>query len=221
MGLTLPEDVTGFRGSRKGETAWVLGSGASLNFVPRWFWADRLVVATNFVGLRLDIPDFYAVTHYHCDAAIIAEQRPDVPVIAPIIDQGGIAAIPVPPQAENIYYMKTGAQAYSQFDCAEMWPTEPDTLVVGPTSLHMTMHFAQYLGARHIILAGADCGTLDDASNFTGYAPGDNPMNVWESSLRDVANQLRSEGVSVMSLNPFVNFAIEGHKFRGPSVSIN
>jgi hypothetical protein len=83
------------------------------------------------------------------------------------------------------------------------------------------MHFAQYLGARHIILAGADCGTLDDASNFTGYAPGDNPMNVWESSLRDVANQLRSEGVSVMSLNPFVNFAIEGHKFRGPSASIN
>lgn len=217
MGL----DATKFRDSRKGETAWVLGSGASLDFVPRWFWSDRLVVATNFVGLRLEIPEFYAVTHYHCDAAIIAEQRPDVPVIAPIIDQGGPAAIPVPPQAENIYYMKTGTQAYAQFDCAELWPSEPDTLVVGPTSLHMTMHFAAYLGARHIILAGADCGTLDDSSNFDGYSPGDNPMNVWERSLRDVANQFRSQGVSVMSLNPFVNFALEGHKFRGPSASIN
>ena len=221
MGLTLPSDVTGFRGSRKGETAWVLGSGASLNFVPRWFWSDRLIVATNFVGTRLGVDEFYAVTHYHVDAAIIAEQRPDIPIIAPRIDQGGNAAIPVPPQAPNIFYINTGHQAYAQFDCAELWPRQPDTLVVGPTSLHMTMHFAQYLGARHIILAGADCGTLDDASNFTGYAPGDNPMNVWESSLRDVANQLRSEGVSVMSLNPFVNFAIEGHKFRGPSASIN
>ena len=217
MGL----DATKFRDSRKGETAWVLGSGASLNRVPRWFWADRLVVATNFVGLRLDIPEFYAVTHYHCDAAIIAEQRPDVPVIAPIIDQGGIAALPVAPTAPNIYYIATGHQAYSQFDCAELWPREPDTLVVGPTSLHMTMHFAQYLGARHIILAGADCGTLDDASNFDGYGVGDNPMDVWERSLRDVANQFRSQGVSVMSLNPFVNFGIEGHKFRGPSASIN
>ena len=221
MGLTLPTDVTGFRGSRKGETAWVLGSGASLNFVPRWFWSDRLIVATNFVGTRLGLDEFYAVTHYHVDAAIIAEQRPDVPIIAPRIDQGGIAAIPLPPTAPNIYYINTGHQAYSQFDCAEFWPREPDTLVVGPTSLHMTMHFAQYLGAQHLILVGADCGTLDGASNFTGYAPGDNPMSVWESSLRDVANHLRSEGVSVMSLNPFVNFGLEGHKFRGPTSTVN
>ena len=221
MGLIMPGDVTGFRDSRKGETAWVLGSGASLNYVPRWFWSDRLVVATNFAGVRLGLDEFYAVTHYHVDAQIIAEQRPDVPIIAPRIDQGGIAAMPVPPVAPNIYYIATGHQAYSQFDCAELWPKAPDTLVVGPTSLHMTMHFAQYLGARHIILVGAACGTLDGASNFTGYAPGDNPMSVWESSLRDVASHLRSEGVSVMSLNPFVNFAIEGHRFVGPTTSVN
>ena len=221
MGLNLLTDVTKFRDSRKGETAWVLGSGASLNHVPRWFWADRLIVATNFAGVRLGLDKFYTVTHYHLDAGIIAEQRPDLAVIAPRTDQGGIAAIPVPPTAPNIFYINTGHQAYSQFDCAELWPREPDTLVVGPTSLHMAMHFAQYLGARHIILAGADCGTLDDASNFDGYPAGDNPMTVWESSLRDVARHLRSEGVSVMSLNPFVNFGLEGHKFRGPSASIN
>lgn len=217
----MPADVTGFRDSRKGETAWVLGSGASLNHVPRWFWADRLVVAVNFVGVRLDLPEFYAVTHYHCDAAEIAAARPDIPVIAPRVDQGGPAAIPVPPDAPNIYYINTGTQAYAQFDCAELWPKAPDTLVVGPTSLHMTMHFAAYLGARHIILAGADCGRLDGKSNFSGYSPGDNPLDVWERSLRQVANQLRSEGISVMSLNPFVNFALEGHAFAGPTTTIN
>lgn len=217
----MPADVTGFRDSRKGETAWVLGSGASLNHVPRWFWSDRLVVAVNFVGVRLGIPDFYAVTHYHCDAASIARDRPDVPVIAPRVDQGGPAAIPVPPEAPNIYYIDTGTQAYAQFDCAELWPKAPDTLVVGPTSLHMTMHFAAYLGARHIILAGADCGRLDGKSNFSGYSPGDNPLDVWERSLRQVANQLRSDGISVMSLNPFVNFALEGHAFAGPTTTIN
>lgn len=221
MGLTVPGDVTGFRGSRAGETAFVLGSGASLNHVPRWFWADKFVVAVNFVGVRLGLQDFYAVTHYHCDAALIAAERPDIPVIAPVVDQGGPAAIATPPDAPNIYYVKTGTQAFSQFDCAELWPREPDTLVVGPTSLHMTMHFAQYLGARHIILAGADCGTLDGASNFDGYAPGDNPLDVWERSLRDVANRLRTDGVSVLSLNPFVNFALEGHSFRGPTTNVN
>lgn len=221
MGLTLPADVTGFRDSRKGETAWVLASGASLNHVPRAFWQDQLIVCVNYVGVTLGLREFYSVTHYHRDAAHIAECRPDLPVIAPRIDQGGPAAIPVPPDAPNIFYINTGTQMYSQFDCAEMWPKQPDTLVVGPTSLHMTMHFAQYLGARHIILAGADCGHLDGASNFTEYQPGDNPMGVWEETLPKVANQLRAEGVSVMSLNPFVNFGLEGHTFVGPSVSIN
>lgn len=46
-------------------------------------------------------------------------------------------------------------------------------------------------------------------------------MSVWERTLGEVANQLRSEGVSVMSLNPFVNFALEGHTFHGPNVHIN
>jgi hypothetical protein len=41
-------------------------------------------------------------------------------------------------------------------------------------------------------------------------------MPVWAEHLPKVANQLRAEGVSVMSLNPFVNFALEGHRYDGP-----
>lgn len=221
MGLVIPTDFTGFKDVHKGETIWVCASGASMNNIPRWFWSDRIVVAVNFVGVVAQIPDFYAVTHYHIDAEKIAEQRPDVPVITPKVDQGGNRLLGRRPQGDKIYFADTGAQAYSQFDCAELWPKKPDTLVVGPTSLHMTMHFAQYLGARHIILAGADCGHLDGASNMDGYSPGDNPLGVWNKTLRTVAGQLRSEGVSVMSLNPFVNFALEGHTFEGPTVRIN
>lgn len=221
MGLNLLSDVTQYKDRHAGETIWVLGSGASLNHVPRWFWSDRLVVATNFVGLKLGLREFYTVTHYHRDAAIIADARPDLPIIAPTVDQGGPAALPVRPTNPNIYFINTGTQAYGGFDCAEMWPQAPHTLVVGPTSLHMTMHFAQYLGARHIILCGTDCGILDGASNFDGYQPGDNPMGVWQQHLGSVANQLRAMGVSVMSLNPFVNFALEGHTFNGPTVTIN
>lgn len=221
VGLMLPPSFTDFQDMHKGETVWVLGSGASIDHIPRRFWTDKIVVAVNFVGLRLGLIEYFSVTHYHIDAAILADARPDLPVIAPMIDQGGQAALPKAPPNPNIYYCKTGRQVYAQFDCAELWPKEPHTLVVGPTSLHMTMHFAQYLGAASIILAGADCGFLDGRSNFDGYSAGDNPMQVWDYQLPKVANQIRSEGVSVMSLNPFVNFAIEGHAYRGPSASIN
>jgi hypothetical protein len=111
---------------------------------------------------------------------------------------------------------------YSAFDTAEHWPTHDDHLVCGPTSLHMGMHFAAYLGAKFIILAGADCGILDERDAIEGYAPGDpKPYPVWEQQLPKVAKKLRSMGVGVMSLNPFVNLTLEGHSFRSPSVSIN
>jgi hypothetical protein len=217
MGLGIGQ----FRDTHKGETIWVLGSGATLDHVPRAFWSGLTVVAVNHVGIKLGLQQFYAVTHYHMDAAEVAEARPDIPVITPIIDQGGPAALAEPPGHENIHFAKTGTQAYSRFDCAEMWPKEPETLVIGPTGIHMTMHFAQYLGARSIILAGVDCGTLDGRHNFDGYSKGDNPFSIWDDQLPKVANALRAEGVTVMSLNPFVNLAIEGHSFAGPSVSIN
>lgn len=222
MGLTaLLNTLQDYRGRHSGQTAWVLGSGASLNHVPRGFWDGKLVVCTNFVGSRLGLDDYYSVTHYHCDAALLAASRPDLPVITPVVDQGGPAAIPEPPQAPCVYFAETASQQYSSFNAEQHWPTDPDHLVVGPTSLHMTMHFAAYLGAAHIVLAGADCGRLDDEINFSTYAPGTFPLDVWESSLRQVAARLRRDGVSVMSLNPFANFALEGHAFRGPTVSIN
>jgi hypothetical protein len=121
-----------------------------------------------------------------------------------------------------VFFVETNPQMYSSFDTAEHWPTHDDHLVCGPTSLHMGMHFAVYLGARFIVLVGADCGTLDDRDAVEGYAPGDpKPLAVWEEQLPKVARKLRSMGVGVMSLNPFVNLALEGHRFRGPTVTIN
>lgn len=225
MGLRieLPPDRFGFRDSRKGETIWVLGSGASLNYIDRSFWADKTCVAVNLVGVRLELESFYTVSHYHRDAMRVAAERPDLPVIAPVADlgAGGPGAADREPTEPNIYRFPTNLQLFGAFDPETNWPTDPDHLVAGPTSLHMTMHFAAYLGAAHLVLVGADCGTLGDRSNFDGYRPGDNPFPVWEKTLGGVANRIRETGVGVHSLNPFVNFALEGVPFRGPFVSIN
>ena len=168
----------------------------------------------------MDLPSYITVSHYHLDAVLVAAARPDLAVIIPEIDLGAVTA-DCDTFAPNIYKFPTGPQMFGGFDAANHWPTEPDHLVVGPTSLHMTMHFAAYLGAAHIVLVGADCGLLDNSSNFAGYAIGDNPFNVWQSTLTGVADQIRATGTSVHSLNPFVNFALEGHSFHGPTVNIN
>lgn len=223
MGLTLPADRYGFKDAHKGETIWVLGSGSSLDYIPREFFADKLCVTVNRVGMTLELDEFYTVSHYHRDAMLVAAQHPDQPIIVPEADLGasGPEAADREPTEPNIYRFPTGPQRFGAFDPLTDWPTDPEQLVVGPTSLHMTMHFAAYLGAAHIVIVGADCGTLGDRSNFAGYSIGDNPFQVWQRVLGMVADQIRATGTSVHSLNPFVNFALEGHKFQGPTVTIN
>jgi hypothetical protein len=218
----MAEQYTDFRRRHAGETIYVVGSGATLDHVPHGFFDDKITVCINRAGEALGLKEFYSVTHYHLDAHILADARPDLPVIVPMVEQGiGYPALTRPTQV-NVFFVQTNPQMYSAFDCAEHWPTHDDHLVCGPTSLHMGMHFAAYLGARFIVLAGADCGTLDDRDAVDGYAPGDpKPFTVWEQQLPKVAKKLRQMGVGVMSLNPFVNLALEGHRFRGPSVTIN
>src|SRR6185295_1033373 len=91
---------------------------------------------------------------------------------------------------------------------------QDDELVVSACTTAEALQFAQHLGASAIILCGADGGTLDGAINIPGYNGGaaTNPQHIrlTEQILIDVANVIRSQGTPVVSLNPFVNFGLEG-----------
>ena len=79
------------------------------------------------------------------------------------------------------------------------------------------IHFAAHLGASSIVLCGVDGGMLDDRWNYHGYnnGAGTNPMHVrlTQPLLMAVVNALRARGVNVYSLNPFVDFGLEGHVY--------
>jgi hypothetical protein len=222
MGLTPRPERVQFRDKHKGETIYVLASGSSLNHINPAFFADKTVVAVNFIGLELGLRDYYMVSHYHLDAIEVSRIGPEQTIIIPEHDQGGNALAHTTPDGANVWAFPTNQQRYAAFDPDSDWPTEPDSLVVGPTSLHMTMHFAAYLGAATIILVGADCGTLDGHENRNGHDRGiGSPWGVWAQSLPRVADRLRSMGTDVYSLNPFVNFALEGHSYWSPTTTVN
>jgi hypothetical protein len=142
----MAERYTDFKRRHAGETIYVVGSGATLDYVPRGFFDGKTVVCINRAGEALGLDEFYSVTHYHLDAHILADARPDLPVIVPMVEQGiGYPAKTRPTQA-NVFFVETNPQMYSAFDTAEHWPTHDDHLVCGPTSLHMGMHFAAYWG---------------------------------------------------------------------------
>jgi len=211
-----------YRNSHDGQTAWVIGSGASLGFIDPSFFADKWCLCVNYAGVVLDLPTFASVSHHHDDADDIARQRPDLLVFTTEVEQvptadssGHIAVQP------NVIKVGTTPQRYSSWNPLNEWPTDPDVLTVGPSSLHLTMHLAAYMGAAHIVLVGADCGEFDDQARVDNYPDGHLHYGIWTTALERMAQKLRSLGVSVHSLNPWVTPRLEGHRYRTDGLVIN
>lgn len=96
-----------------------------------------------------------------------------------------------------------------------------DKLIVSYSTITSAMHLAAYMGASNIILIGHDCGTLDGKANFEGYpkAIGGNDFYLrWINEIEPQTIRVKQAlvdfyGCSIYSLNPFVNFGLEGHHY--------
>jgi hypothetical protein len=207
-------DFRDYKNKYAGETAWVLGSGKTLDFVPNGFFSDKLVVATN-VTFRDRIGEGFACSNYWMSKdnlvlPTVMPEQPQVPDEWRTVKQDSPLAI----------YVPTIPQKYSAFDAEADWP-ENETFVVGPSSIHLSLHWAVWLGVKHIVLVGADCGFIDEENNSENYYDSADQAvaiahahhKLWESVLMGMANKIRSRGVSVHSLNPWVTFNLEGHKW--------
>jgi hypothetical protein len=216
--------LTKFHNIHDCETIWVLGSGASLNYIDPRFWDDKVCVCTNYAGVSQGLSWFYSVSQHHNDADAIARMRPDLMVFTSEVEQVPFEDRSERPASEpNVIKVPTIEQRYAAFDPFVHWPDDPDTLIVGPSSLHMALHLAVYLGASDIVVAGADCGEYDGQSRVTGYEHPDGLLHfdVWRNALEAMARKIRTFNVGVHSINPWVTPTLEGHKYRSGSATIN
>lgn len=207
-------DYREFENKHAGETIWVLGSGRTLEFVPTSFFEDKVVVATNHT-FRGRVKNGFVCTNYWKDYDDAV-----VPVVMPENRQVPDHVPMVKPTFPHAVFIPTIEQKYSAFVPAKDWP-ERGRFVVGPTSLHLSLHWAVWIGAAHIVLIGADCGEIDGGNNAEGYYNEQETESVkphshhklWEKTLIQMAEKIRSFGVSVHSLNPWVTFSLEGHSW--------
>ena len=211
MGLTYRD----YRDAALGETVWVVGSGRTLGFISPRFFDDKVTVCVNFAGIVHGLRRFTSVSNHHDDAQAIAVAKPGLTVVTteteqvPSKDSTGVQAT-----ASNIVKVPSIDQPYGAFTAAEHWPDDPNLFAVGPTSLHLALRWAWYIGAAHIVLVGVDCGEIDGQARVEDYPPGHLHFELWERTLREIADRLREDGIGVHSLNPWVSLALEGHTFR-------
>jgi hypothetical protein len=198
-----------------GETIWVLGSGPSLNFLSPQFFDDKTTVATNFSAQRLGFVPDYVFSHYHHDTLDLLPHS-DIAVtlardtVTQQEWQGDKPEELVLIEQDN--YNPPG----SSWNPLTTHPPKPHSLAYGSSSLHGSMHLAAWLGAKHIVMVGADCGTLDGEHRVEGYPDGDKLWVLYNEHHALMKAWLQREyDVTVYSLNPFINFNLEGHTFKG------
>jgi hypothetical protein len=189
---------------------------------PRFF-KGKLVVSTNLGPVRFGIerPD-YVFSHYHSVAVealdlglavvtLARDTRSQEPWSGPWSDR--LVLIP-----QDSYVGPSDA-----WDVFGRHAPRADSLAYGSSSLHGAMHLAAWLGAAHLVLVGADCGVLDGQVNLEGHSvlggEGDTEriLSLYNRDhLRMKEWLVANYGVTVYSLNPFINLNLEGHTFVGP-----
>ena len=197
------------------QTVWVLGSGPSLNFVDPNFFADKVVIATNFAGKVLGIEPEIAFSHYHKNARELSEVSGIVVTLArdTVTQQAWTGPLP-----DNVVLVHKLSYEPPGSSWNPLTTHRPDTIAYGSSSLHGAMHLGAYMGAGSIVLVGADCGTIDGEHRVAGYPDGHKLWSLYDKHHQLMKKYLEQEyGTMVYSLNPFINFNLEGHAFRGPN----
>ena len=210
-----------YRNRHEFETIYVFGSGATLNYLAPSFFDDKICVATNFAGSVFGLARYYVFSHYHADSVSEARLDQTIAVFTPQREHGTDTEFLVEMSKVVTFPTTTGRPGASFDPAGKDWPTLDNSLVIGSSGIHGAMHLAAYLGAKFIVLVGADCGTLGGAERVDGYVQGEHPWGLYEAHLRDMKQRLFDMyGCQVYSLNPFVNYSLEGTQYRG-AASIN
>lgn len=206
--------LTDLKNKHVNETIYIVGSGGSLSFISPNFFDDKLTVAVNFAGRVHGFSPTYLFSHYYED---IKKNLDDTSIgITLELDFRTKArwsdAVPNNLCFTPVSYIEPPGPTWSPY----LNPTPEDGLVFGSSSIHGAMHLGAYLGAKYLVLVGVDCGILDGQQRIKDYPQGDTPWAIYESHNRQLKAWLKEKyDVEVYSLNPFINFNLEGHTFEG------
>lgn len=212
-------------GTAEGRTVYVLGSGASLNFMDLEFFKDELVIGVNNAWKIM--PVAYSVMKHYEDAeeALAAGQKN---VVVSRYDCG-----------DTGYELNEFDGEYFVFEhfCNGDWERniraveskDQRHVFVSRSSITSAIHLAALMGAKKIILAGHDCGWLDGQYNVKGYfykdVPDVVPAGYWahtnefneksEIETMELRKAVKKAfGAWVYSISPFVGISNEDHAFK-------
>jgi len=207
---------------------YVLGSGSSMNFIDKSFLKDKISIGSNSIW------KFFPVTYSlfkhkeFIDEAVKNNQK----VIIAKHDCGDIRKeIVENKNSDYIFTHKKGRFEDMDANFNENINAigKDEDIFVSYSTITSCIHLAAYMGAKNIIILGHDCGFIDGVSHVKNYAQHLIDFHKTEKAFNDYHNmwfkivsqdtiRLKQKlkevyGCNIYSINPFINFGLEGHKY--------
>lgn len=224
--LTLMKNLTELKDIHAGKDIYILGAGASLDHIDKSFFDGKICIGINRVG-----------KFYECDYIMTKDSRGFDSILKGTLGTPKIllSKYETGDPGRGLNSMEGDVYIYDHFSKPRQMPMvdeiskKVDKLVVSFSTITTGIHAAAYMGAKNIIICGHDCGALDGKTALKGYHEDLRPHHgsaeayaTWLGMIEDhtvsVKKKLQSEyGCNIMSLNPFINFNLEGHKYARSS----
>ena len=209
----------------KGEDIWVIGAGSSMNFVDSSFFENKICISVNqmyekfpceyVVGRDLQVKERWE------DTIEDLRNHPTIKFLYSTLHQGHGVRNDVP-LSDNFYSFESGIND----DIRGLECIGTDRMVCMRTTLNTCMNLAAHMGAKNIMICGKDEGKIDGRLYVDGYVKSNwtdsenwNGIEHWlyltSKNTRMIRDRIKEVyGCNIHSLNPFINFKLEGHKYE-------
>lgn len=225
-------DLKEFKNIHPNSDIYIICSGPSLDFIDRDFFNNKITIGINQIYKKLNVK-YLVRKETKLLHKVINETKDTIHFISKGNCGGGnidnlkivrkkysdrdIVIYEHPPNVVERPITKG-------FFCS----LKEDSLIVSWSTVTTAIHLAMYMGAKNIILVGHDCGTLNNKCNTNGYhdnasykiahVKGEEDYRKWLPKIEKQTLELKSVlkevyNCNVYSLNPFINFGLEGNTY--------
>lgn len=211
------KNITELKNVHKGYDIHVIAAGASAGYIDPSYFDNKIAIGVNQVYKRFPNVDY--VVRKEAIGNDIASSASKIFGFKLITSRHSCGTLKFQENDGQDYYFDHLDNGLTDIDLSVIGT---DKIVVSYSTITSAIHIAAYMGAANIVIVGHDCGMLDGAINFPGYnAPpsGDVFYRQFLSKIEPQTLALREKlkevyGCNIYSLNPFINFGLEGHEYK-------
>jgi len=215
------------KGIHKGEDIWVIGAGPSMNFVDPSFFENKICISVNQMYEKFPCEyvvgrDFNSRDRWEPTIKDL-KGRDDIKLLYSEFNKGY-------GRTRNMDWVWMFlSDNFYEFESGEDHNLDnigTDKMVSIRTTLNTCLNIAAYMGAKNIMICGKDEGTIDGKLYVDDYTKKDwidsenwGEIKRWLAKTEHTTKKTKDKlievyGCNVHSLNPFINYKLEGHEYR-------